>query len=362
MAADPALIVGGPAVRSIPIRNVYYLLLYAWDQFTPKNQAEVGVEAGPDLPNLLGKVLAEGTRRLLRRGSDRGYIGWVDELIAPRGRFLLAEAIKRSSFVRGRLICQFDELSPDVVHNRILKAALATLARSEMIEASLAAELNDLRAKLAGVTEVALSKQLFKQLQLSRNISHYSLLMKICELVRELLLPEEGGRGSRFADILREEEQMSSIFEAFVRNFYRREQNQFSVFGPEGIPWDMSPDSVGHAAYLPSMFTDVTLRSPTRTIVIDAKFYLQTLVVGRFGSQSKVRSAHLYQLMSYLMNMAKREGPDAHAEGLLLYPCTDGHTLRLEFHLIDHKVSAFTVDLTQPWPHIHEELLTMILR
>jgi 5-methylcytosine-specific restriction enzyme subunit McrC len=134
---------------------------------------------------------------------------------------------------------------------------------------------------------------------------------------------------------------MSSVFEAFVRNFYRREQNQFSVFGSEGIPWDMSPDSVGHAAYLPSMFTDVTLRSPTRTIVIDAKFY---------------------QLMSYLMNMAKRGGPDAHAQGLLLYPCTDGHTLRLEFQLIDHKVYAFTVDLTQPWPKIHEELLTMILR
>ena len=62
------------------------------------------------------------------------------------------------------------------------------------------------------------------------------------------------------------------------------------------------------------------------------------------------------------MNMAKRGGPDAHAEGLLLYPCTDGHGLRLEFQLIDHKVCAFTVDLTKPWPHIHEELLTMILR
>ena len=121
--------------------------------------------------------------------------------------------------------------------------------------------------------------------------------MKICELVRELLLPEEGGRVSRFAAILRDEERMSSIFEAFVRNFYRREQNQFSV-DAEVIPWDMSPDSVGHAAYLPSMFTDITLRSPTRTIVIDAKFYLQTLVVGRFGGQGKVRSAHLYQLMN----------------------------------------------------------------
>jgi 5-methylcytosine-specific restriction enzyme subunit McrC len=59
-------------MSSIPIKNVYYLLLYAWNQYTPKDQVEVGAEAGPDLPNLLGRVLAEGVRRLIRRGLDRG--------------------------------------------------------------------------------------------------------------------------------------------------------------------------------------------------------------------------------------------------------------------------------------------------
>jgi hypothetical protein len=39
---------------------------------TPKDQVEVGAEASPDLPNLLGRVLAEGVRRLIRRGLDRG--------------------------------------------------------------------------------------------------------------------------------------------------------------------------------------------------------------------------------------------------------------------------------------------------
>jgi 5-methylcytosine-specific restriction enzyme subunit McrC len=240
----------------------------------------------------------------------------IDELAAPRGRFLLAEAVKGSSFNKGRLVYQFDELNPDVIHNRILKAALVTLMRSEAIEASLVAELNDLRAKLGGVTEIPLSKHLFKQLQLSRNIRQYGLLMKIREMLCDLLLPEERGRNSRFADILQDEERMSAIFEAFIRNFYRREQTLFSV-GSEVIPWDMGPAPSGHTAYLPAMLTDITRRSPIRTVVIDAKFYRQTLV-SYWGGQSKVRSAHLYQLMSYLMNTAKRGGPDAYAEGLLL--------------------------------------------
>ena len=325
-----------------------------------KSQTEVGVEGSPNLPNLLGRVLTEGTRSLLRRGLDRGYISYIDELAAPRGRFLLAETVKRSSFARGRLVCQFDELSPDVVHNRILKSALGALARSEAMEASLVADLNDLRAKLGGVTEVALSKRLFTQLQLSRSIGHYRLLMKVCEMVQELLLPEEGGRGSRFADILEDEERMSAIFEAFVRNFYRHEQGQFSV-ASEVISWEMGPDPLGYGAYLPAMLTDVTLRSPSRTIVVDAKYYHQTLV-SYLGGQKKIRSAHLYQLVSYLRNSAQKGGPDERAEGLLLYPCTDTRELRLDFQLVGHRVRACTVDLTRSWSDIHSEMIELLDR
>jgi 5-methylcytosine-specific restriction enzyme subunit McrC len=262
---------------AIPIKNLYYLLLYAWDRFTPKSQVDVGAEQSPDLPNLLARVLVEGTRRLLRRGLDRGYNGYVEELTSPRGRFLLAEAAKRRSFTRGRMVCQFDELSPDVIHNRILKGTLIALAKSNTLETSLREDVIELRHKLAGVTEVTLARRLFNQLQLSRSTGHYGLLMRICELLLELQLPEESGRGSRFADILSDKDRMPTIFEAFVRNFYRQEQNEFSV-GSELIPWDTGPMPLEHENFLPSMRTDVTLRSCSRTVVIDAKFYPQTLV------------------------------------------------------------------------------------
>src|SRR5690349_14310440 len=224
----------------IPIKNVYYLLLYAWDRYTPESQVDVGAEQSPDLPNLLARVLVEGTRRLLRRGLDRGYKGYVDELASPRGRFLLAETVKRRSLTRCRMACHFDELSPDVIHNRILKGALIALAKSNALETSLREDVIELRHELAGVAEVPLARRFFKQLQLSRSTGHYGLLMRICELLLELQLPEEGAHGSRFADILSDKDRMPAIFEAFVRNFYRQEQEQFSV-GSELIPWDTGP-------------------------------------------------------------------------------------------------------------------------
>jgi 5-methylcytosine-specific restriction enzyme subunit McrC len=345
-------------VRAIPIRNVYYLLLYAWDRFTPKQQIEVGEDSSPDLPHLLARVLVERTRSLLRRGLDRGYEGCVEELASPRGRFLLADSVKRSSSARGRLVCQFDELSADVVHNRILKAALGTFARSDAVEAPLRAELWEIGRKFDAITDVPFTRHLFKKLQLSRNISHYGLLMRICEMVLELMLPEERGQGSRFANILQNEERMSAIFEVFVRNFYKQELKTFTV-ASEVIAWDTGSDLVSHMNYLPSMLTDVTLRSPTHTIVIDTKFYGETLV-SHLGGQKKVRSAHLYQLLSYLTNLANRKGPDEQVEGLLLYPCTDGNELRLEFQLVGHRVRACTIDLTQPWLKIHEEMMAIM--
>jgi 5-methylcytosine-specific restriction enzyme subunit McrC len=246
----------------------------------------------------------------------------------------------------------------DVVHNRILKAVLGVLARSPDIEAGLFGELRDLRARLAAVTDAPLSRHLFTQLQLSRNTGHYGLLMKICEMVLELAMPQEGGQGSRFADILQDEKRMSAIFEAFVRNFYRREQEVFSV-ASELIAWNIGLESPGYVHYLPSMLTDVTLRSPDRTIVVDAKFYREALV-SRHGGQDKVRSDHLYQILAYLRNLAPRKGPYERAEGLLLYPRTGDSELRLDFRLVGHRVRACTVDLTRRWTDIHQEMLALL--
>ena len=263
-----------------------------------------GVEPGS--AESIGGGLAARTRSLAKRGLDRGYQTDIGETRNPRGRFLFAESMKTSSLIAGKLVCRFDELSADVTHNRILKAAITVLARSDDLEASRSVELRELRGKLAAVTDVPLSRALFGRLQLSRSIAHYGLLMKICEMVLDLTMPEEQGKGSRFADILKDESRMSAIFEVFVRNFFEREQDHFSV-SSELIAWDTGPNPTSHGQYLPSMLTDVTLRSPTRTIVLDAKFYRETLV-SHFGGQKKVRSAHLYQILSYLKNVSRRPG------------------------------------------------------
>ena len=60
----------GYSVR-IPIKNLFYLLCYAWDVLEQGDATEVGTVEAPDLENLMASVLATRLERLMRRGLER---------------------------------------------------------------------------------------------------------------------------------------------------------------------------------------------------------------------------------------------------------------------------------------------------
>ncbi|WP_392709595.1 hypothetical protein [Rhizobium ruizarguesonis] len=339
----------------IPIRNVYYLLLYAWGHFKSAEVRDVGADKSPDLPNLLAKVLNEGTHRLLRRGLDRGYVVATEETRSPRGKLRLDVMTKQQTLLRGTAVCDVDELTPNILHNQILKASLTSLANCSDVMAKMRHELQLTAQRMTGVSPVRLSAAVFHRVQLSRNTSQYSFLMRVCELVFYGLLPDEQGTGAKFRNILKDETRMEALFEEFLRNFYRSELKGYSA-NSEIMPWLAEAVDEADLTFLPIMKTDMTLRSGARTIVVDAKYYKEVLAGGRYDP--KVRSAHLYQLSVYLTHVKQRE-PKQEVSGLLLYP-TGSQSLRLTYRLIDTPVTVATVNLAAEWPEIHTELLELV--
>ena len=67
-------------IDDIPIRNIYYLLLYAWNRLEEAEVVAVSTENETSLLNLFARVLISGMRHLLRRGLDRGYIPFQEDL------------------------------------------------------------------------------------------------------------------------------------------------------------------------------------------------------------------------------------------------------------------------------------------
>lgn len=340
---------------TIPVRNIYYLLLYAWGHFKGGEAAEVGADDSPDLPNLLGKVLNDGTHRLLRRGLDRGYIEITEETRSPRGKLRNDVMTKQQTLLRGFAVCDLDELTPDVLHNQILKASLMSLANCADTKKELKHELLTSARRMTGVSPVRLSASLFRRVQLSRNTSQYGLLIRVCELVFHALLPDEQGSGSKFRNILDDETRMPALFEDFLRNFYRSELAGYSA-NSENMKWLAEAADEADLALLPIMKTDITLRSGQRTIVADAKYYKKILSGGRYDP--KVRPDHLYQLSTYLAHARKKE-PGQALSGLLIYP-SGGRSMRLRYRLLDEVMTVATVDLSAEWKTIHNELISLI--
>ncbi|MFP9139240.1 5-methylcytosine restriction system specificity protein McrC [Devosia sp. XGJD_8] len=330
------------------------MLLYAWNHFQAGPVTDIGQDQSPDLPTLLAKVLLTGSNRLLRRGVDRGYRQSVEHTRSPRGRLLLDDMIKQQTMMRGVAVCEFDELTPNVLHNRILRSTLLALAACREIHRDLRHELRLTARRFHDVCDVRLTGDLFHRVQLSRNTAQYGLLMRTCEFVFHSLMPDEQGPGTRFESILKDEVRMSALFEDFLRNFYRSEFPQYKI-GSEILSWEAESENPESLRLLPGMQTDITVRSETQTLIIDAKFYSQTLASGRYGQ--RIRSTHLYQLASYLAHEARR--PDRQVSGMLLYPRT---TIDLEerYGLLGQSVTVATIDLSASWSEVGECLRNLL--
>ena len=335
----------------IPIENIYYLFCYAWDRFDEAQAISVGAVASPDLPNLLAKVLLAGTRTLLRRGLDRGYQPQQEEIATVRGHIELGETLQLQARRTRRLHCSFDELSHDVLHNRILKASLRRLAKAPTLDRGLAHELQLLARRFADVADIRLDRTVFGRVQLHRNNGRYDLLLRIAELAFNSLLPDTDGLGFRFHNVLRDERKMAAVFEAFVRNFYRSEQRTYAV-EPLMMRWDAEPLFEEGAGQLPAMRVDVFLRSPGRQLIIDTKYYADALQA--YHGAATFRSSHLYQIFAYLKNGERTAGL-SNCDGLLLYPEARSRP-DASYQVHGHEVRIATVDLSKPWASIAARL------
>ncbi len=368
-------------MKQVPVFNVYYLLCYAWDH-AQERDAKALSTAGElsSVQDLLGKVLASGTNRLLRRGIDRGYVERRDDLAGIRGKLVVGDTAKRALRARSRAACEFEELSPDILLNRILRSSLDSLRRLGVAEegsrtdggvetslgdaglaADVHAEVLSAYHRLAGVSVVPLRRRSFGLVQIDQNRRLYRFLLDVCRLILECQLVGERQRDRvAFHDFRRDEARMWRLFEAFATGFFRKEQRSFEVNrGGRRIKWsERWAATEADEARIPVMEADLILESRARRIVLDTKYYAEALG-GRHGA-GKLRSGNLYQLLSYVRNREATVPPGPQHEGILLYPQGD-EPLRIDVRLEGFRIQARTVDLNQEdWRGIHDEMLGVL--
>ena len=352
-------------MKNIPILNIYYLLCYAWGRVQERDTMRLTALGGlSTVQDLLGKVLAGGVNHLFRRGIDRGYVERREDIAGVRGKLAASETAKRALRARGRAACDFEELSVDILPNRILRTSLCQLlGRRVRLDGDVRSEVRSAYRRLDRVSHARLKRNTFGQVQLggNRRLGHF--LLSVCRLLYESSVVDEKTGRTAFRDFRRDEATMWALFEEFVTGFYQREQRVYRV-NPgrrRRIDWaDSYAEDDSDRARIPVMAADVILESPDRRIIMDTKYYKDALARGRGSGNGKLHSGNLYQLLAYLRNREATSPDGAKHDGILLYPQVDDEPLRARIRLEGFGIQARTVNLNRDWRHIHKEMLETI--
>lgn len=342
---------------SIPIQNIYFLLSYAWNKAEISLESPlVGQEAGDNVVNLLASMLLPETRKLIKQGLATEYLPQTHQIKSIKGKLLLNETFRLNQKpILGQTICSVEELSPDILPNQILKTTLSQLQQANELALNLKKEVETLLSEFVLVQTISPASIISKKLRLPRHQQErYRFLINCGTFIQHNLLPTSVGQELAFKSFLTDKKQMAVIFEAFVRNFFGVEQAVFQVKS-EKISWQGQGSTEEAQNFLPAMFTDISLESTSRKIVIDTKFYKKA-VLPHYENE-KLHSKHLYQLFTYLQNLSVK--PNQTLEGILLYPVVN-KVLNLEYTLSGKKVRICTINLNQPWANIKQDLLQLI--
>jgi len=340
---------------TVSIANLYRLLIWAWDLIPPSGLTGTGAEAAKTPQDMLALVFTREVDRLLKRGLERRYVEHTDDLRIPRGRPLVEDTVSRLLMPQGRLACAFDELSEHTLANGLLLGTLETLSRAHGLSADASTAVRRTLRRFPQVEAVTPRAPLFSQVLMHRNNRSYRMPLHVAGLISASLIPDERGEHRTFDNFTLNERRMGDLFEAFVRNFWRREQRRWTVSAPQLAFVRSGSDR--DLAFVPRMRTDITLSGRDRadgSWVVECKCTRHPYA--GFHGARRLRSEHLYQLLAYLQT---RRASGNQASGLLLY-AQAGEAMRHDLTLNGEVLRVRSVDLSTDWPTVRTSLLGLV--
>lgn len=341
--------------KNIPIKNIYYMLTYAFKELRHNNYEYIEGEHFDNIYDLFAEILSKGISYLLKQGLHKQYILREDTIATLKGKLNLSGTIKEQINQRARLACEYDELTVNNIYNQILKTTVEVLLSQPDVKKGRRAELRKLMLFFVEVDAIKPSQIRWNMLRYDRNTRTYQMLHSLCYFILQnlLLSTDEGStKLPQFSD-----EHMNLLFQRFVLEYYRKHHPECKAMAKQ-IKWNMSDDVVDSSTMLPIMQSDITMTLGERTLIIDTKYYSKTLQEN-FGKNT-INSSNLYQIHTYVMNEDK--GHKGNVDGMLLYAMTTAEVQPdCKFPNNDGNIIMVkTLDLSQEFEQIRSRLDSLI--
>lgn len=343
------------ASKTIYIKNIYYMLSYAYNVLNEEAYKKIETESFDNALDLLSEILIIGVSKQIKQGLVKDYIEVSHTTSSIKGKININSSINEQTFIKGQLNCTYDEFSHNCYLNQILKSTMHLLLKSDISKN----QKKKLRNILLYFREVDLidAKSINWKLRFDRNNQTYKMLVNICYLAINGFIQNEN-RGSLKLIEFSDNQLLSRLYEKFILNYYKKEHPYIKTSASQ-IPWQIDE---GVDFLLPKMQTDVTLEYENKILIIDAKFYSQNTVENY--EKSIHRSGNLYQIFTYVKNkdFELRER-NYEVSGMLLYARTNQSIQPdSDYVMSGNRIYVKTLDLNQDFTLIKKQLDNIVFK
>lgn len=297
------------------VRNIYYMLSYAFQELKQNNYESIAKEEFERVLDLFAEILFKGVSMQLKQGLYRNYVEKHESLPMLKGHIDINNTIRNKIQRKNILACDYDELSENNLLNQILKSTILKLVRCADVNKKQKSQLFKLLPFFSGIDEINLQNIRWYTLSFQRNNRSYRMLINLCYFIfTEVLMTTEHGdyKMATFSD-----ENMNKLYERFVLEYYKQEHKEIKV-NADKIDWNITLEN-SMIDFLPTMQSDITLQKGVKALIIDTKYYSR--MTQQHFDKAKIHSGNMYQIFTYVKN--KDVINSGNVSGLLLYAKTD---------------------------------------
>ena len=116
------------------IKNIYYMLSYAFTALQQGGYEEIAAEEFENIHNLFAAILAKGIGIQLKQGLYREYKNHRETLPVVRGKIDMPGTVQNRLARKQAVTCEYDELSENNLRNQILKTTVLLLLRHARVD------------------------------------------------------------------------------------------------------------------------------------------------------------------------------------------------------------------------------------
>ena len=300
--------------KGILIRNIYYMLAYAFQELRQNNYAEITGEDFNDIYDLFAEILIRGVSYQLKQGLHREYIEKNESLQTVKGKIDMRGTIANKMRNIQRIACDYDELSENNIYNQILVTTASILTQHTDVKKEKKSKIKQLMLFFQNVQPVDVHAIRWNSLRFDRNNRNYRMLLYLCYfIISEWVMTTENGKFKmrEFSD-----DHMCRLFEKFVLAYYKKHHPELKPCAAQ-IDWNIEIEQ-STTNILPIMQTDILLTMEERTLIIDTKYYAQSMQLQY--NKATIHSNNLYQIHTYVTEYD--EYHKGNVDGMLLYAKT----------------------------------------